>query len=356
MKKVFLCTMLIVGTMMGAGFCSGKEIVVYFARFGPVALFFVPALFLLYFFMFRTFMMFGRGKSFDNVQCVNQHLFGKRKKTINVLVFFIYLVFSSAMLAGVAQIGQLIGGFVGQLFLPAALMFCFVVLLKPFNIITKINTILVPIMLVLILINCGIGLFAAQSELQVIYKPSLLLFINPVLYACQGVSLGYYVLARAGEQQSKKQIGATAALSAGVLCFLQMVSMIVFWLHPNLLNQSMPMLTLAFMNGWPMDIVYFLAMFFAIITTLFCTTRALCEFVQTKIKGKSTSAIFSLCLPLFLSYLGFDKIVEMLYPIIGIIGLFMLFAVLSKKSALKQTFKFVNCKIHKTSKNTKQSG
>jgi uncharacterized membrane protein YkvI len=40
MKKVFLRTMLIVGTMMGAGFCSGKEIVVYFARFGPVALFF----------------------------------------------------------------------------------------------------------------------------------------------------------------------------------------------------------------------------------------------------------------------------------------------------------------------------
>lgn len=356
MKKVLLCTMLIVGTTMGAGFCSGKEMVVYFAKFGPTSLYFVPVLFLLYVIIFRVFLLLGRQRHFESVQSINQTFFGTHNGLYNKILFGIYVVFSAAMFAGLQQIGQLIGEGFGVVFLLFAFVFCYLVLLKPFQILAKLNTVIVPILMVLLTANCIIGLLQPPLlEQNVIYPSSILLLFNPLLYACQGVTLAYFVLLRAGEHLTKKQIGLSAFFSAFLLCFGQTISMLVFWRHPTLLFQSMPLVSLAFMIGSPMNFFYLLALFLAIITTLFSTTRALNEFVQIKINGKHKSALLSLCLPLLLSFFGFDKIVEYLYPLIGVVG-FLMLMFLSKNLFFKQRFKFVNGKIHHASKNAKQSG
>lgn len=348
MKKIFISTMLISGTIMGAGFCSGKEIVSYFAVFGLSSLFFIPFIFILYYFIFKLFLNLGSGGKFNTIYDINKKIFSSSSRFPNVLLFIIYLIFTSAMFAGIYQIGQNLTGGTSIFLLLISFIFAFLILMKPFEILKKINAVLIPVLIVLIFISCicGVVLFP-QSNLTFEINNGFLLFFNPIIYACQGLVLTYYVLVKTGENLSGKEIKVTAFLTALILCAMQSFIIVVTNLKPELLNSSMPMLSLAVQIGFPLDIIYLIVLFVAILTTLFVTSRSLAEITSLKIKNAGLSAFLSLFLALILSFFGFDIIIGYLYPLIGIIGFYMLFSLICK-SFFVNGFKFVNGKIHKS--------
>ena len=51
MKKVFAATSLIVGSIIGAGFASGRELSLFFAEFGWNSLYFLPSVFILFYYL-----------------------------------------------------------------------------------------------------------------------------------------------------------------------------------------------------------------------------------------------------------------------------------------------------------------
>lgn len=344
--------MLIIGTIIGAGFCSGKEIVTYFAKYGFYSLFFVPLLFVLYYFIFKLFLSFGSIQKFDSIYEINKKIFGLTTKFINFLLFTIYLIFTSAMFAGIFQIGQNFNNMTSILLLIFAFVFAYFLLLKPFAILKKINAILIPILIVLIFVLCIKGIIQNyQSNFTYDVENPFLMFFNPIIYACQGLALAYYILIKTGENMKKNEIKICSFLVSLILCVMQSLIIIVVNLNPELLNSVMPMLSLAFLVGFPFDIVYLVLLFIAVLTTLFASSRSLYAIAILKIKNPKLCAFLCLLLGFILSFFGFDKIIKYLYPIIGVIGFYILIMLIYQLFFVNR-FKFVNGKIHKWSKDT----
>lgn len=57
MKKIFSAVMIVIGTVIGSGFASGKEIAVFFSRFGAVSYFFIPLTFFAFLVLFMLFLV-----------------------------------------------------------------------------------------------------------------------------------------------------------------------------------------------------------------------------------------------------------------------------------------------------------
>ena len=344
--------MLIIGTIIAAGFCSGKEIETYFASYGFFSLFFIPLLFVLYYYIFKLFLSFGKKERFQNIYDLNKKIFVRGAKCSNVLLFFIYLIFTSAMFAGIREIGQNFSNFTSIIFLLLAFVIAFVVLLKPFDVLKKINSIFIPFLAAIMMILCVVAMFSfSKGNLAFQVEHGYLMFFNPVIYACQGLAVAYFILVKAGENLTDKQIKLSAFLSSFLLCSMQILVIVVLNFMPELANNPMPLLTLAFKTYFPLGIVYLFVLFVAILTTLFATSRSLAEITNTKIKNARLSAFLSLLFAFILSFFGFDKIIEYLYPVIGLIG-FCILMLLIYRLFFVNRFQFENAKIHDTRKDT----
>ena len=67
MLKVLPAVFLIVGSIIGAGFASGRELSLFFAEFGYNSLYFLPIVFILFYYCFKMFLTLGSTKKFENV-------------------------------------------------------------------------------------------------------------------------------------------------------------------------------------------------------------------------------------------------------------------------------------------------
>src|SRR5690554_3968762 len=93
-SSIFKTSMLILSSIIGAGLASGQEIVIFFVQYGFVSLFFLILLFFLLFFGLKMFLNFGK-KEFDN----DFKKENKFVKVFDILMFLMFLVIGSAMLA-----------------------------------------------------------------------------------------------------------------------------------------------------------------------------------------------------------------------------------------------------------------
>ena len=136
--KVLKTSMLIIGSIIGAGFASGKEIFTFFAKYGVISLLFVVPLFFLIYLFNYVYLKFGsKFKNFDlkkgnHLLCKNKSFFKITYNPLNVIMFLTFLILSSAMFSALVALLQTY--FVG---LPKVL--CFVISLVVTYILTKGN-------------------------------------------------------------------------------------------------------------------------------------------------------------------------------------------------------------------------
>lgn len=333
MKKVYLVSMLLLGTIIGAGFCSGKEICVYFAKFGIYSLFFLPILFGIYFLIFKLFLSLGSKKQYNNVSELNRELFGNRHGIFDVVLMIIFLIFSSAMFAGLGELGEtfLFKGAKFFVILISAI-FAYFVLLGGFKSLKLINGLLVPLILIMIVLCCGVELKSGDGVLDTFFvSHSFLAFFTPIIYACQGLSVSYYIMIKAGNGLTKKQINLISFICASIFCLIIGLAIVVFQYNCTLINEVMPFVAIAIKLGFPFDILYFFVIVSAIATTLFSATKSFNDVVFKFTKKKKTSALITCLSALVLSMFGFDKIIEYLYPIIGCLGFLILSTIIISK-------------------------
>lgn len=320
MKKNFSVIFLVLGTIIGAGFCSGKEICVYFAKYGFWSLLFLPLFFVIYFFLFKMFLSLGRGKEYTDFSHFNKQ-FGKNN-FFDFVLCCTYVVFSSAMFACLGEMSDLYFGQVGKIIMYIfAFVFTVFMLLKTFKSLKLVNVILIPVVLVCIITVCVVLLFCDSGNFVLTnIKASGLLFFTPIIYACQGLTLSYYILVKAGKDLTKKDANVISFTSSTILTVVLALAIIVFNLNPQVISQPMPFVILSFKLGFPFDLIYAVVLFFAIITTLLSSTRALYDYLARFIKKPFVNALVTSGITLLMSFFGFSSIVESLYPIIGCMG------------------------------------
>ena len=151
MKKVFAATSLIVGSIIGAGFASGRELSLFFAEFGFSSLYFLPIVFILFYYLFKLFLSIGAKQKFENVFEINK--VAGSSPFFNVAVIVIFLIYAAAMFAGAVEV--LANNFIGVpsiIFQVLVFALAYVVLKFGFAGLVKVNGILIPIIVILLIV------------------------------------------------------------------------------------------------------------------------------------------------------------------------------------------------------------
>lgn len=332
--KSILAFMVIIGTVIGSGFLSGKEIVVFFSRFGVLSFPCIILAFFLFFFLFTFFFEHG-SKAILKLE---------KSRFSTIINLLVCLILSSAMFAGCKEVIGFYPNFLKTIFFIVLILYCFYIIKKGVGGLEKSNLVLVPIMVIVLIFS----LFKSVdlTKLTIVHKPqlSLLSVVYSALYVLLNTSNSCIVLAKLGQNLSKPQKMRVAFFSALALCCILLFANFVLLQNPNVFSKDMPLLAL--FQGWQ-SLVMQIIVLLGCVTTLFSLVFTSSSSMRGLCKSRFCIVFVSVLLPFILSFFGFGKIVSLLYPLTSVLSIFLLGDLF-----FIPLFKRAYTKIHSRSKNT----
>ncbi|MCL2204832.1 MAG: hypothetical protein FWB88_12955 [Defluviitaleaceae bacterium] len=321
---------------LGAGFASGQELIRYFVGFGPmgaVGLLMAGVLFALTGWSVLTIC---RREKITTYSGMMQHLLGKRLgiATEWLVAAFLFCLFV-AMLAGAGATARQAfdipftagAGIVGAV--------VFIILLFDLNGIVKVNVILAPLM---IFGGFFVGLYAFLAA----SRPAFAMFaglpsswvVAAVVYASYNLVTGIPVLAATSKLATKKSDAFVGGVVGGGVITLLGLSLLLplFLYYTDVVNIEIPLLMIVVNYGPFFSLLYLGVLISALLTTAACNGFAVLQWLNSHSRGWLANrkvAAAALCLlGIGAAHIGFSRIVAYVYPIFGLLGLFMILIII----------------------------
>lgn len=322
--RVFSFVFILFGFFLGAGFVSGKEIASYFSVFGKYSILGIITVGVLLFFLLMFFINLTRKVgSFREFVSV---YFGKYSGIIEFLFSFAMIIFIGAMVSG----NYIIADYFKinkVLLLVITLLIVYLLVIGKSNSISKVNTIIMPIVVVVLL-------YVTITDKMAILRDNSM-FKSFVFGANYGliniVPMGVFLLDLGkGKELTKKEIIAISflvAITVSILLFVYNNAIILNGLEYS----SMPILVLVKEGNWFIKLLTGMSIYIGMLTTLVSCVFVLTNYINSFIKGYKRSTMLSLVIGLITSFFGFDIIVNYIYTFIGIIGLIVVVVVIKKE-------------------------
>ncbi len=332
MWRVFVSTFLIFGTIVGAGFSSGNEVVVFFSRFGKLSYLFIVAASVMMFFACFFFLRYGKKLS----------EFIQKNKILNLLVLIISIVFGASMFAGIKN---LFGYFddASYYFLTVVLLLvCLLVTAKGIGGLERVNILLTPILTALFFVVICFATRVKGAFSNDAYSFAGLLYCP--LYVALNCAMSVFVLAKAGEKLNKKQAFLSSLFSALILLVFLVLCNFVLQRNADSFVSEMPILHIV-RNNKLMFVFEYIVILVGCFTTLFSLLFTINNSLKNYIKNSVFCNFSSVFLPFAISGVGFSKIISFLYPICSIFGvIIILFSIFS----LNKTDQIIHSKCKDT--------
>ena len=309
MKNSILAILAIIGSIVGSGFISGKEIVVFFSRFGVYSF---PCIFLAFIILFVLIkLLLDYGPS--SIERLNN------SKIAFFINFAISLFFSAAMFAGIIKLLNFENKIISFLIFSFVLLLSFFVFRFGIGSLNKINLILVPFMLILF-----VGLLFSKFSLKSLQFSSSfggVSFIYSILYVFLNTANGGVLISTMAKKLSVKQKTQVAFFSALTLSVVLLIANVVLLLNPTSFDCAMPLVSI--FSG-VRHLIMTIVVFVGCLTTLLTLVYSLSTSLRGLCKNEFFIYFASVILPLLLSLCGFNFIVEYLYPIASVLGIYLL--------------------------------
>ena len=215
-------------------------------------------------------------------------------------------------------------------------VFCYVIFNKSIKGIVRINEFLIPVIIGLILL---IGFKAVDlKEIQFIYKADTPFksLLSSIIYASyNSIALVPILISVKGYIKSEKDIFKVASIS---YVFLSLLGATIFLIlnSTRISNVEIPMIYVAAMIGNVFKYLYGIAIVIAILTS---ATAEGYSFIQNIAKSQKKYKIFNILIcasSIFVSKIGFSKLVNILYPLFGYLGVLQIVLIAKvKKTKIK---------------------
>lgn len=336
MKKVWTIVFLIFGTIVGSGFSSGKEIFVFFSRFGNLSYLYIFIACVLFFFLFYLFLSKGSKvtEKFENL------------KIINIIMIFISIVFTASMFAGLKSLFSFSGSFTYILLCAGLLLLTLYITLKGMKMLEKFTAFIMPVCAFIFL---GVLVFLCfQKSTYIMETESHFGFLYSPLYVALNFSTSTFIVAKAGNGLTKKQTFFISLFSSLLLFAFLTFGNVVLRTHPESFYADMPFLYLCQGNKFFFTLSY-IVIFIGCLTTLLSLCLTLKESLSNFFKSEVLLLSLSIFLPFLISECGFSYIVSYLYPVSSVMAIFLLLFFIS-------SFQKTNKKIHQEGKYAKDKG
>lgn len=315
MKAIFI----ILGSIIGAGFISGRELVRFFGDAYPPFLLFAAC-----FFAFGIFIFLRAGNRYGGFVGFCKKAFGRRAPLVRGVFYLSSFVVVTAMLAGVNALEEKYAPFIAVL----SAGICLLIVRRGMGGLGAFNLFLVPSILVYVFVCLGkAGRFALVKSVK---DPGMgILFC--ILYVCMNLFLSASVLLDCGARLKKEWILPTACVSAGILGGCIALILAAVSACPGAKEHTMPLMSVIRRQG-----IYPLISYFGILTTLISAYYPL-HAAAGKFRNKNAVRAVLLGAASLFSLFGLKDIVEFVYPLLGVFG-FLLLAVCAFYDELFQKF------------------
>lgn len=319
MPAVFL----IVGSIIGAGFASGRELSLFFAKFGYNSLYFLPIVFILFYYCFKMFLTVGSKEKFENVFAINK--LSNSSPFFNIAIIVIFLIYSSAMFAGAVEV--LRNNF---LEIPAVLftIFVFVItyLVLKFGLkgLVKVNLVVIPLIVILLVIYSIYSTVYPITSIPYIPQNNevYILPFSIVVYVFANILLSYFILTEVGYGLKQKQINLISFFASLIICFVLLICIICLIKNGTvIMDATMPFIVLTLRLGDPFPLIFTIILFLGIITSLFGCMHTVSTTFYPKLKR--FTPLFLCFIVFIISLIGFKNIVNYCYPVVGVFGVFI---------------------------------
>lgn len=310
MYKIFAVTMLVVGTIIGAGFASGREIVTFFGETPPFAVAAVVAV--LVFVSCATFLLVGEKARADDIGTVNRAVAGRAEPILSALMLFNSLVSLSAMLAGADDLFGEVSP-LKPLYSIAFGVLGVIVVARGLDGIMKVNVVIVPLLAVVAII----------VTLLTVSVPSPSPFTAVTAYRCLTYVAMNAILAASVlttvHGLTKKQIFVSSALTGAIIGGI--VLCIILALDSSQAGAAdMPVIEMAKPLGTALYAFGIAAVAIGIFTTLISAQLSLTEWLAPLCGGKTFAAVLTAIAGEIIGLIGFRSVVDIFYPIVGVAG------------------------------------
>ncbi|KOY13308.1 YkvI family membrane protein [Paenibacillus xylanivorans] len=317
-----------IGTVVGAGFATGQEILQFFTQYGKWATITIGLSTMLFVWLGTKMMLIAHDTGSRSYEDLNKHLFGhKAGNWITWVTLLILIGVNSVMLAGAGSVFVEHLGLHYQTGLIVTLIGTYLLLGRGIQAILQMNSIVVPMMLLLSLLmitstihhpgaNRFITLTTDSNPIQV--------WLSPLLYTSFNLALAQAVLVPVGNQIRSRKVLKWGGVLGGIgVGFMLMAAHFAMSAQmPGITQFEIPMGSIAFQLGWVVQSIYvsliFMEIFSTFVADIYGMTLQLRQHVRVHPK-LIILAIMLLCYSL--SQFGFSSLLSILYPIFGSLAL-----------------------------------
>ncbi|ACJ34335.1 YkvI family membrane protein [Anoxybacillus flavithermus] len=316
-----------VGTVVGAGFATGKEIVQFFTQYGSIGVVTIAMSGCLFIFFGTRLMVMANRLQARSYEQFNAYLFGKMSVVVNLFMFVVLFSVTSVMLSGAGAV------FEEQLHMPAyvgllfTMLLAFVTMLFGLNGILSVNMVVVPLM---IIFSLSIALI---NESDIVWtKPPLAAFFSPFAYVAFNLAMAQVVLVPlATEVRDERAIRLGGWLGGILLMFILFSSHFALSLLPNLPSYSIPMAEVVKRSLTSFYGLYVVMIYGEIFTSFIAGVFGL----HRKLALFSPTPTFVLVMLLFAMYafslVGYHALLTVLYPLFGYVSIIFIFLLFYRK-------------------------
>lgn len=329
-----------VGTVVGAGFATGREIVEFFTKYGPAGSFGIAVagvLFMVYGTKVMVISARIRAKSFEDF---NRFLFGKwAGGLINAIMMLLLFSVTSVMLSGGGAI------FKERLHLPAqvgilAISFLTIlVMMRGVKGLVGVNMLVVP-MLLLLSLTVTVSSFI-RGDFSIMLNSGEAASFHwlraAVCYVAYNLALSQAVLVPlASEVKDEKVLKYGGYLGGAILGFILLGSHFALLMLPDVMKYDIPMAqvmqTVFFAAYYIYVLVIYGEVFTSVIGNIYGMEKLLLRYVKAP-RMAIVAGILAVCY--VISLYGYSKLISFIYPLLGFITLGFLVLLAVKRMPAK---------------------
>lgn len=316
-----------IGTVVGAGFASGQEILQFFTRYGSLASLTIALSTMLFIWIGIQLMLMAHDLKAESYEDLNKVLFGEKMgKWISLFMMVVLFGITTVMLAGAGTVfeEQLHLSYTTGLLI--TLVLSYVILTRGIKAIMTVNSIVVPIMLIfsLIIVVYTWHSPASGNWLRITSDDHLVrIWFAPFLYTAFNLAMAQAVLVPMGGAIRDRSVLYWGGLlgGSGIGLLLLAAHYALSAQMPGISQFEIPMGNIMTKLGYLPQVAYLLVIYGEIFTTFIGDAYGLSMQLQQRIKVPPKLLLIAILLLSYaISHIGFKTLLSALYPLFGVIS------------------------------------
>ncbi|PLR75582.1 hypothetical protein CU633_20290 [Bacillus sp. V3-13] len=317
-----------VGTVVGAGFATGKEIVEFFSRFGFIGLISILMSGYLLIFLGSKLMRMAAQINAKSYQELVNYLFGSLLGTmINILLLVMLLGVCAVMLAGAGAVFDEQLGLTKMAGVLITIILSFIVMAVGIKGIFAVNTFVVPLMIafcfILMIISSQLPGFTDRIFHIPFADDGWKSVVAPFSYTAFNLALSQAVLVPvASEINDDSTVKWGGWIGGAALTVILLASHFTLVMLPNLETYEIPMAVIMKNLASGLYWIYILVIYGEIFTSIIGNVFGLERQISKHVSVPSTMIVLGIFIvTYFISLINYGTLLSKLYPLFGYVSL-----------------------------------